>query len=93
MERFTATCLTIRRKLSEEFLMEVFLLCCDIDGQQHGSFSSPYKLIDKAKELLSTQPFHLPVSEDHLYVDKYIIDTPFSEIIDYTEFLKRYDQA
>lgn len=72
--------------------MEVFTLCCDIDGQTHGCFSNPANLIDVAEKILNDQPFYMPVEEKDLYIQKFVIDTSFDELVEYIEFKNRYTE-
>ena len=63
---------------------EVYILCCDIDAQSHGAFSSQEKAIEHAEELIAVQPFHMECELCDFYLDAYEIDSDNkeSEMID-----------
>lgn len=68
--------------------MNMYELCCDVDGQSHGLYSSGDKLINHASAMIVKQPFHQNLSVEHLYVVKFTVDTDTSEVIDYNDFLR-----
>jgi hypothetical protein len=65
----------------------VHLLGCDIDCGHHGCFSDPHKAIEKARELLEKQPFHMECKADDLYVEVVEIDSDYRELYELPMFI------
>ena len=64
---------------------EIFILCCDMDGQSHGAYSSKEGALEYADILIVSQPFHMGVELSDFYIEVFKVDNhgnKKSELID-----------